>query len=136
MSSWIGEPDNRPTSCPGVVGGGGGSSNTSSRTWPSVANFRTSFWDSLHFLLPFFIALLVPIIEKHPESCTVQLGKDCKLFCHVIGKNLKYRWYRRSRCLEGEVSKTYFIPKDVIERFKLFSVKVLPEMFSAVNGFE
>lgn len=46
---------------------------------------------------------LVPVIEKHPESCTVQLGRDCKLFCHVTGKNLKYRWYRRSRCLEGEV---------------------------------
>lgn len=47
---------------------------------------------------------LVPVIEKHPESCTVQLGRDCKLFCHVTGKNLKYRWYRRSRCLEGEVN--------------------------------
>ena len=46
----------------------------------------------------------VPIIEKHPESCTVQLGKDCKLFCRVTGKNLKYRWYRRSKCLEREVT--------------------------------
>lgn len=61
--------------------------------------------------LPFFNLHipLVPVIEKHPESCTVQLGRDCKLFCHVIGKNLKYRWYRRSRCLEGEVS-TRLIP--------------------------
>ncbi|CAH3104067.1 HEPACAM family member 2 [Pocillopora verrucosa] len=53
----------------------------------------------------------VPIIEKHPESCTVQLGKDCKLFCHVTGKNLKYRWYRRSRCLEGETSSVLHIRK-------------------------
>ena len=62
----------------------------------------TNFWISLH-LFNLYIPL-VPVIEKHPESCTVQLGRDCKLFCHVIGKNLKYRWYRRSRCLEGEVS--------------------------------
>ncbi|XP_020608558.1 HEPACAM family member 2-like [Orbicella faveolata] len=53
----------------------------------------------------------VPVIEKHPESCTVQLGRDCKLFCHVIGKNLKYRWYRRSRCLEGETSSVLHIRK-------------------------
>lgn len=67
-----------------------------------------------HLFLPFFILLLVPIIEKHPESCTVQLGKDCKLFCHVTGKSLKYRWYRRSRCLEGEVSNTPTTPKVIL----------------------
>ena len=71
------------------------------KTFCSFYFIRTC-WTSLR-LFNLYIPL-VPVIEKHPESCTVQLGRDCKLFCHVIGKNLKYRWYRRSRCLEGEVS--------------------------------
>ncbi|KXJ14307.1 microfibrillar-associated protein 3-like [Exaiptasia diaphana] len=53
----------------------------------------------------------VPIIKSHPKSCSVQLGKDCKLFCYAVGKNLRYRWYKRSSALDGETTSVLHIRK-------------------------
>ena len=50
---------------------------------------------------PLFV---VPIIEEHPKSGMVELGKDLTLVCKAVGKNLRFSWYKNTKCLVGEVS--------------------------------
>ena len=53
---------------------------------------------------PLLNLLLVPIIEEHPKSGMVELGKDLTLVCKAVGKNLRFTWYKNTKCLIGEVS--------------------------------
>ncbi|XP_065054397.1 B-cell receptor CD22-like [Rhopilema esculentum] len=53
----------------------------------------------------------VPIIEEHPKSGMVELGKDLTLFCKAVGKNLRFTWYKNTKCLIGETSDTLHLRK-------------------------
>lgn len=66
----------------------------------------------------------VPIIEEHPKSCMVALGKDITLACKAVGKNLRFSWYKNTKCLIGENSNTLHLRKVTMETAGRYSCLV------------
>ena len=74
----------------------------------------------------------VPVIEEHPKSCLIELGKDIVLHCKAIGKNLRYRWYKSTKCLYQEVSRLHNVSYYILwhpgvdkKNFNLFNSQFL-----------
>ena len=74
------------------------------------------------FRLCYILFIPVPIIEEHPKSGMVELGKDLTLVCKAVGKNLRFTWYKNTKCLLGEVSRFAYILSCMMMMIMLITV--------------